>query len=105
MTDIPTVELIPRPVLFGNPVKTSPQISPDGKRMAYIAPVNNVLNVWVGAVGDDDATYGDAHALGIGSDGDGVVGTWEFHRFQPFLSVRCDSGTRCRSFVTSGCRI
>ncbi len=54
MTSTPTVELIPRRVLFGNPVKTSPQISPDGKRMAYIAPVNNVLNVWVGAVGSGD---------------------------------------------------
>src|SRR5689334_10929493 len=49
-----TVELIPRRVLFGNPVKTSPQISPDGKRMAYIAPVNNVLNVWVKTIGKDD---------------------------------------------------
>ncbi|MBO0784193.1 MAG: S9 family peptidase, partial [Ktedonobacteraceae bacterium] len=46
--------LIPRDVLFGNPVKTSPQISPDGKRMAYLAPVNGVLNVWVGNVGSDD---------------------------------------------------
>src|SRR5579884_1597235 len=54
MTSTPTVELIPRRVLFGNPVKTSPQISPDGKRMAYLAPVNNVLNVWVGAVGSGD---------------------------------------------------
>lgn len=53
MTD--TVELIPRSVLFGNPLKTSPKISPDGKQMAYLAPVNNVLNVWVGAIGYDDA--------------------------------------------------
>ncbi|HLI07673.1 MAG TPA: S9 family peptidase [Ktedonobacteraceae bacterium] len=52
-TNIP-VPLIPREVLFGNPVKTSPRISPDGKRMAYIAPVNNVLNVWVGTVGRDN---------------------------------------------------
>ncbi|MBV9257694.1 MAG: S9 family peptidase [Ktedonobacteraceae bacterium] len=51
MTTTPQVELIPRTVLFGNPVKTSPRISPDGKRMAYLAPVNNVLNVWVGTVG------------------------------------------------------
>ena len=48
------VELIPRKVLLGNPVKTSPQISPDGKRMAYLAPVNNVLNVWVGNIGSED---------------------------------------------------
>jgi dipeptidyl aminopeptidase/acylaminoacyl peptidase len=50
-----SVELIPRSVLFGNPVKTSPQISPDGKKMAYLAPVNNVLNVWVGPIGPEEA--------------------------------------------------
>ena len=55
MTTPTTVELIPRSVLFGNPVNTSPRISPDGKRMAYIAPVDNVLNVWVGTVGANDA--------------------------------------------------
>src|SRR5206468_628302 len=48
------VPLIPRDVLFGNPVKTSPKISPDGNHMAYLAPVNNVLNVWVGTTGEDD---------------------------------------------------
>ncbi len=46
--------LIPRTVLFGNPVKTSPRVSPDGTRMAYLAPVENVLNVWVGTVGKRD---------------------------------------------------
>ena len=54
MTTSTPVALIPRNILFGNPVKTSPQISPDGTLMAYLAPVNNVLNVWVGAVGSDD---------------------------------------------------
>jgi dipeptidyl aminopeptidase/acylaminoacyl peptidase len=49
-----TIELIPRAILFGNPEKASPQVSPDGTRMAYIAPVNNVLNVWVGTIGQDD---------------------------------------------------
>ena len=48
------VELIPRKILFGNPEKASPQISPDGTRMAYLAPVNDVLNVWVGTIGQDD---------------------------------------------------
>jgi dipeptidyl aminopeptidase/acylaminoacyl peptidase/lysophospholipase L1-like esterase len=48
--------LIPRAVLFGNPVKTSPQISPDGKRLSYLAPdKNDVLQVWVQTVGKDDA--------------------------------------------------
>ena len=44
-------ELIPREVIFGNPEKASPQLSPDGARLAYIAPVDGVLNVWVGPVG------------------------------------------------------
>ena len=47
-------DLIPRDVLFGNPVKSSPRISPDGKMMAYLAPVNNVLNVWVKTIGAED---------------------------------------------------
>ena len=46
--------LIPREVLFGNPVKTSPQISQDGKRLAYLAPAKNVLNVWVKSIGIED---------------------------------------------------
>ncbi|MBN2586575.1 MAG: S9 family peptidase [Candidatus Fermentibacteraceae bacterium] len=39
--------LIPRTVLFGNPERIGPQLSPDGERIAYIAPVDSVLNLWV----------------------------------------------------------
>ena len=40
--------LIPRDVLFGNPERAGPQISPDGKRIAYLRPDDkNVLQVWV----------------------------------------------------------
>jgi dipeptidyl aminopeptidase/acylaminoacyl peptidase len=40
--------LIPRKLLFGNPVKAMPQISPKGSKLAYLAPdANNVLNVWI----------------------------------------------------------
>lgn len=47
--------LIPRAILFGNPEKSSPQISPDGKLLAYIAPdKKNVLQVWVRTVGEKD---------------------------------------------------
>lgn len=49
-----TVKTIPLEVLLGNPDKVSPQISPDGRRLAYLAPVDGVLNVWVGAVGSED---------------------------------------------------
>jgi dipeptidyl aminopeptidase/acylaminoacyl peptidase len=43
-------ELIPRNVLFGNPERISPHISPDGTRMAWIAPREGVLNVWVAPI-------------------------------------------------------
>jgi dipeptidyl aminopeptidase/acylaminoacyl peptidase len=44
------VDLIPRDVLFGNPERVSPHISPDGTRMAWIAPREGVLNVWVAPI-------------------------------------------------------
>ncbi len=48
--------LIPRKVLFGNPTKANPLISPDGKHLSFLAPdKNDVLQVWVQSVGKDDA--------------------------------------------------
>jgi dipeptidyl aminopeptidase/acylaminoacyl peptidase len=52
MDDVP---IIPREVLFGNPEKASPQLSPDGKTIAYLAPLDGVLNVWVAPVDDIEA--------------------------------------------------
>jgi Tol biopolymer transport system component len=47
--------LIPRNLLFGQPERTNPQISPDGKFLAYIAPdSNNVLQIWVRTLGAQD---------------------------------------------------
>ncbi|MBL1217326.1 MAG: S9 family peptidase [Planctomycetes bacterium] len=37
-------------MLFGNPDKAGPQISPDGTQMAFLAPLDGVLNVWVAPV-------------------------------------------------------
>jgi dipeptidyl aminopeptidase/acylaminoacyl peptidase len=39
--------LIPRRVLFGNPERANPQLSPDASQLAWIAPDEGVLNVWV----------------------------------------------------------
>jgi len=51
--DLPPI--IPREVLFGNPERANPQISPDGKRLAWLAPdANKVLQVWVKTIGQDD---------------------------------------------------
>jgi dipeptidyl aminopeptidase/acylaminoacyl peptidase len=52
LADVP---LIPRTALFGNPEKSSPRLSSDGKRLAYLAPVDGVMNVWVGPTDDPAA--------------------------------------------------
>jgi dipeptidyl aminopeptidase/acylaminoacyl peptidase len=46
--------LIPREVLFGNPDRAQGRISPDGKRLAFIAPASGVLNVFVGPADKPD---------------------------------------------------
>ena len=58
--DLPP-DMIPRELLFGNPERASPQISPDGTKLAYLAPHNGVLNVWVRTIGkaDDQAITSD----------------------------------------------
>lgn len=43
--------LIPRETLFGNPERVSPRLSPDGNQLAFLAPKDGVLNVWVGPAG------------------------------------------------------
>jgi dipeptidyl aminopeptidase/acylaminoacyl peptidase len=48
------VPLIPREVLFDNPERANPQISPDGTMLAWLAPHQGVLNVWVRALGKPD---------------------------------------------------
>ncbi len=54
------VPLIERSVLFGNPDRAGPQLSPDGSHLAFLAPVEvepgkSVLNVWVGPATDPAA--------------------------------------------------
>lgn len=58
--------LIPRAVLFGNPEKAGPQISPDGTKLAFLAPQDGVLNVWVRTLGqEDDEVVTDDRKRGI----------------------------------------
>ena len=61
-TDAPAVAearvdttLIPRAVLFGNPDREAPALSPDGKQLLYLAPVQGVMNVWVGPADQPEA--------------------------------------------------
>ena len=42
--------LIPRRLLFDNASRLSPRLSPDGGRLAWLAPVGGVMNIWVASV-------------------------------------------------------
>ncbi len=42
--------LLSRKVLFGNPDKSALKISPNHQMISYLAPLNDVLNVWVAPV-------------------------------------------------------
>jgi dipeptidyl aminopeptidase/acylaminoacyl peptidase len=50
----PRTDLIPRSVLFGNPERVGVQLSHDGKHLAWLAPKDGVMNVWVAPVGKLD---------------------------------------------------
>ena len=45
-------DLIPREKLFGNPERASPRLSPDGRYLAFRAPRDGVMNVWVAPIGE-----------------------------------------------------
>jgi dipeptidyl aminopeptidase/acylaminoacyl peptidase len=47
-------QLIPLTVLFGNPERVSPRLSPDGTQLAWIAPHEGVLNVWLAPISPTD---------------------------------------------------
>jgi dipeptidyl aminopeptidase/acylaminoacyl peptidase len=44
--------LIPRADFFGNPERAGVSVSPDGKRISFLAPLDGVLNIWVAPVSD-----------------------------------------------------
>ncbi len=62
------VDLIPAAVLFGNPERVSPRLSPDGTRLAWIAPHDGILNVWVAPAGDDGIDWSQARLVTDDSD-------------------------------------
>jgi len=67
------VALVPRRVLFGNPERVSPQVSPDGRRLAWVAPDEGVLNVWVADL--DSGPDGDS-ARAVTADRDRGIRTF-----------------------------
>ncbi|HJY72917.1 MAG TPA: hypothetical protein VJ347_14145, partial [Streptosporangiaceae bacterium] len=70
------VDLIPRNVLFGNPQRISPHISPDGTRLAWIAPHEGVLNVWVAPIGASGVDWDAAQVVTDDTDRGIRAYTW-----------------------------
>ena len=54
-TDDHAARLIPRQVLFGNPRRSAARLSPDGRHLSFLAPVDGVLNIWVAPRESPDA--------------------------------------------------
>jgi dipeptidyl aminopeptidase/acylaminoacyl peptidase len=50
--NLPNAPLIERSKFFGNPARMLGRLSPDGKWLAWIAPRDGVLNLWVAALSD-----------------------------------------------------
>lgn len=49
------VELISRDALFGNPERSGVRISPDGKYLSWVAPLDGVMNIWIAPATDPSA--------------------------------------------------
>jgi dipeptidyl aminopeptidase/acylaminoacyl peptidase len=48
--------LVPRGILFGNPARTDPKVSPDGSHLSWLAPdKSNTLNVWTSGLDGTNA--------------------------------------------------
>ncbi|ALN80755.1 S9 family peptidase [Lysobacter antibioticus] len=61
--------LISRDLLFSNPERTNVSISPDGKYLSWVAPLDGVLNVWVAPAGELDKAKPATHDKARGITG------------------------------------
>jgi dipeptidyl aminopeptidase/acylaminoacyl peptidase len=93
--------LIPREILFGNPTRALPQISPDGNRLAYLSPSDKgVMNVWIRPLDREDSiqvTQEPQHGIRQffwALDGEGILylqdtqGDENFHVFHADLQTK-----------------
>ena len=105
--------LIPREILVGNPERASPQVSPDGKIISYLAPgKNNVLQIWLRTLGEQDDrqltdqktrsienytwSYDNEHLI-FAQDSDGDE-NWHLH----VVSIQSDNNKPLEYVVTYG---
>ena len=84
------VDLIPRGVLFGNPERISPRLSPDGTRLAWVAPRDGIQNVWVAPFGAGGVDWKAARA--VTEDTDRGIRNFEWGRDGRHLLYVQDAG-------------
>jgi len=66
MISVQPPPLIERTVLFGNPMRFQGRLSPDGEQMSFRAPLDGVMNLWVGKRGDFANVRAITHDTGRG---------------------------------------
>lgn len=52
---VPSTSLVPRDILLASPTYSEFQISPNGKQLAFLHPLNGVLNIWVAPLDNFEA--------------------------------------------------
>lgn len=95
MSARPEPALIPREVLFGNPDRINPKLSPCGRYLTYIAPRDGVLNIWLRTVGQlDDRPLTHDTGRGIFSH------TWAYNGEYVLYTQDQDGDENTRLFAT-----
>jgi dipeptidyl aminopeptidase/acylaminoacyl peptidase len=84
----PAPSLIPRRLLFAAPERARVTISPDGKLIAFLGPVDGILNVWLAPVADPAA----ARPLTRITDRDVRYGLWWPHDNRHIVFFREQGG-------------
>ncbi len=79
--------IIDRAILFGNPVIAGAQISPDGKYISFIKPLNGMMNIWIKK---RDADFEDA--LPVTSDTQRPVRNYFWSRDSQYILYVQDKG-------------
>ncbi len=84
-------DLIPREILFGNPERSNPRLSPDGKAIAWIAPSEGVLNLWSARLNSATGFDPDAAQV-LTSDKDRGIAAFEWAHDNRHLLYLQDAG-------------
>jgi dipeptidyl aminopeptidase/acylaminoacyl peptidase len=111
--------LIPRSVLFGNPERQAPRLSPDGRRLAFVARSKaGVLNLWVRELEDGrervvtDDRAGDVFGPNWAPDGEHILTikqsqgdeNWHLYSIDVSSGIQRDltpfSGTRAENVIS-----